>query len=69
MTDVHVSQLKSLGMTHYTVEAHDKDEVEDAIDHILRRYHPLGYGTTFSPAEQRADGSWIAHGHRANSAD
>lgn len=64
-----VTAIKSLGMTHYEIEAHDKEEVEDAVDRILRSYHPLGYGTIFQVPEQRADGSWIVRGRRANSCD
>jgi hypothetical protein len=52
--------------TLYTIEAEELDEVEDAIDRIKRNYHPMGYGTYFHRPEQRADGSWVAHGHRAN---
>lgn len=53
----------------YTVEADDLAEVEDAIDRIERNYHPVGYGTAFNKPEQRADGSWISHGHRWTSCD
>lgn len=55
--------------TLYTVEADDLTEVEDAIDRIEGAYHPMGYGTHFHRPEQRADGSWICHGYRANSCD
>lgn len=64
-----VTAVKSGGQTRYVIEDHAKQEVEDAIERIERSYHPLGYGTTFEVPEQRADGSWVAHGYRANSCD
>jgi hypothetical protein len=64
-----VEQLKSLGQTYYTIEGDDPDDVEDMADRILRSYPHHGYGTGFDPLEQRADGSWVMHGHRSNSCD
>lgn len=60
---------KTLGTTEYEVVGDDLDDVEDEIARIERNYHPVGYGTSFHKPEQRADGSWIARGHRFNSCD
>jgi hypothetical protein len=64
-----VSARTTMGTTEYTIEADELEEVEDAIARIVRSYHPMGYGTHFHRPEQRADGSWVARGHRANSCD
>lgn len=57
------------GSTAYVIEGGSREEIEDAIDRIEHAYHPLGYGTSFTPPEQRADGSWICRGSRLNSCD
>lgn len=54
--------------TSYTIIG-SKEFVEDAIARIEANYHTLGYGTHFSAPKQQPDGSWTAHGSRANSCD
>jgi hypothetical protein len=55
--------------TSYVIEGATAECVQEAIDAILRQFHPLGYGTDFRPPEQQEDGSWKAWGSRSNSCD
>lgn len=69
MTCYATTDAKSSGgMTYYTLTG-DLEAVLDAIARIEANYHPLGYGTSFSPPKQQEDGQWVAHGSRANSCD
>jgi hypothetical protein len=54
--------------TSYMIEG-TREEIEAAIDRIEANYHPMGYGTSFKPIEQREDGSLVAHGSHYNSCD
>lgn len=44
-------------------------EVDAAMDTLLRQYHPMGYGTSFSPAVTHDDGTVTVYGYRYNSCD
>ena len=55
--------------TSYMITGADLAGIEAEIARIERRYHPLGYGTSFDKPKRRSDGSWCTHGFRANSCD
>jgi hypothetical protein len=54
---------------HYRLTAKTLDDIECRIDGLLRRYHPMGYGTVFSEPAQNADGLWVSQGTRSQSCD
>jgi hypothetical protein len=55
--------------TSYVITGDSLEAVNEAIERICRNYHPLGYGTSFQPAQQKPDGSWLVRGRRSNSCD
>lgn len=56
------------GQTQYEISGATEAEVQEAIDSILKSYHPLGYGTSFTAIKEK-DGKFRAYGRRNNSAD
>jgi putative lipoic acid-binding regulatory protein len=56
------------GQTQYSISGESQQEVQEAIDQILRNYHPDGYGTSFTPIRE-SGGKFRAYGRRNNSAD
>jgi len=56
------------GMTTYVIEG-TEEEVKQAIERVERRYHPLGYGTSFMPLKPKGDGVFVTTGSHSNSCD
>lgn len=55
--------------TVHTVTGPTEKDVQDGIDALMGRYHPMGYGTKVSsPPRQRDDGTWTAEVTRDSSA-
>lgn len=57
------------GKVIYDLTSETREDIESHIDGLLRRYHPMGYGTSFSTPRQNSDGLWIATGSRSSSCD
>lgn len=53
----------------YSLTSETEEDLECRIEGLLSRYHPMGYGTSFSDATQNAAGLWVAHGSRLVSCD
>lgn len=56
------------GSTKYEIEG-SLEDVQLAIAHIEKWFHPCGYGTGFNAPVEVADGRWLASGSRSNSCD
>ena len=57
------------GGTEYSIIADSEQELDNAINGIFSRYHPMGYGTFEKSRFRTPDGGWSSTVWRANSCD
>lgn len=69
MTSVRVSEISNAYSTTYVVEAPTKEEVDVAVENLMGRYIPTGYGTKVMMNGRTNAGGFMAKVWRSNSCD
>lgn len=64
-----VTELAEGRQVSYRIEGWDKAQVQEALDTIIERYPPQGYGTMWSGPTAGGAGLWLATATRAASCD
>ncbi len=68
MDQPKVTEFYNAYSTTYLIEADTETKVDLAIEQLMGRYHPAGYGTRVQKKIRTATG-WTAEVYRANSCD
>ena len=69
MTDPRLSIISNAYSTTYLIEADTEDQVNLAIENIMGRYLPTGYGTQVRKKTKTSTGTFMAEVWRSNSCD
>lgn len=64
-----VTENRSGASIAIEIIAEDAKACDACMTTYLERYHPLGYGTSFTSPVSHDDGSWHASGYRRASCD